>query len=61
MISLENKRLLYMTGRFYMIKGVIFDLDGTLIDSMKVWNNVDRKFLCECGIYDPPENISDIV
>lgn len=44
-----------------MIKGVVFDLDGTLIDSMKVWSSVDRKFLRECGIYDPPKDISDIV
>ena len=31
-------------------KGVIFDLDGTLLDSMKVWENVDRMFLEENGI-----------
>lgn len=44
-----------------MIKGVIFDLDGTLIDSMKVWNDVDRAFLKECGISDPPQDISERV
>lgn len=42
-----------------MIKGVIFDLDGTLIDSMKVWNEVDGTFLKECGVENPPEDISD--
>lgn len=41
-------------------KGVIFDLDGTLLDSMKVWENVDRMFLEENGI-DPPSGISDTV
>lgn len=32
------------------IKGVIFDLDGTLLDSMWVWEKVDREFLAENGI-----------
>ena len=43
-----------------MIKGVIFDLDGTLIDSMGIWYGIDRKFLTENGVI-PPENISDIM
>lgn len=42
------------------IKGYIFDLDGTLIDSMPLWYNVDRIFLSEHGII-PPDNISEIV
>ncbi|MDE5549551.1 MAG: HAD family phosphatase [Clostridia bacterium] len=32
------------------IKGVIFDLDGTLLDSMWVWQKVDNDFLAENGI-----------
>lgn len=44
-----------------MIKGVIFDLDGTLLDSMTVWSSVDREFLIENGIADPPADVSDIV
>lgn len=43
------------------IKGVIFDLDGTLIDSMNVWYNTDRAFLKENGVDNPPEDISDRV
>ncbi len=42
-----------------MIKGVIFDLDGTLLDSMGVWYTIDRKFLLENGVADPPDDISD--
>ena len=42
------------------IKGLIFDLDGTLLDSMHCWENVDRSFLIENGI-NPPAGISDIV
>ena len=32
------------------INGVIFDLDGTLLDSMWVWQKVDNDFLSENGI-----------
>ncbi|MDO4863948.1 MAG: HAD family phosphatase [Ruminococcus sp.] len=41
-----------------MIKGIIFDLDGTLLDSMGMWFDIDRRFLAENGVTDPPEGIS---
>ncbi|MDE6775597.1 MAG: HAD family phosphatase [Ruminococcus sp.] len=44
-----------------MINGVIFDLDGTLIDSMQVWYDVDRIFLMENGVKNPPRSISERV
>lgn len=44
-----------------MIRGVIFDLDGTLIDSMKIWSMIDRKLLKENGVEDPPADVSDNV
>lgn len=44
-----------------MIKGIIFDLDGTLLDSMTVWSSIDREFLIENGITDPPPEVSDVV
>ena len=28
-------------------KGAIFDLDGTLLDSMRVWDDIDVAFLKE--------------
>ena len=34
-------------------KGVIFDLDGTILDSLKVWENVDREFFKNKGIHMP--------
>jgi beta-phosphoglucomutase-like phosphatase (HAD superfamily) len=37
-------------------KAVIFDLDGTLIDSMHIWRQVDREFLGKRGI-DVPEDL----
>ena len=41
-------------------EAIIFDLDGTLIDSTGVWEQVDRLFLRENGI-DPPKDISEKV
>lgn len=41
-------------------KGIIFDMDGTLLDSMGMWHQLDRRFLRENGI-EPPAGISDIV
>lgn len=37
------------------IKGAIFDLDGTLLDSMWVWERVDREFLAKRGFSVPPD------
>lgn len=42
-----------------MIKSIIFDLDGTLIDSMSVWYKVDRAFLAENGVNNPPREFSE--
>ena len=37
------------------IKAVLFDLDGTLLDSMYVWQYVDEEFLCRRGITPPDD------
>lgn len=37
------------------IKGAIFDLDGTLLDSLKAWPEIDYKFLAKRGISLPPD------
>lgn len=36
-------------------KGVIFDLDGTLLDSMWVWTRIDEEFLGARGYGVPPD------
>ena len=36
----------------------IFDLDGTLIDSMSVWDNIGYDFLLSKGI-NPPDDLND--
>ena len=38
-------------------KGAIFDLDGTLIDSMDVWEKIDLKFLQKRNITMPKDYI----
>lgn len=35
------------------IKGVLFDLDGTLIDSMWVWKEVDEKYVHKYDLKEP--------
>ncbi|MBO5226637.1 MAG: HAD family phosphatase [Ruminococcus sp.] len=42
------------------LHGAILDLDGTLLDSMGVWSEIDRELLKSHGI-EPPEDISNIV
>jgi len=41
-------------------KGAIFDLDGTLIDSMWVWEKIDKEFLEKRNIYIPSDYIEKI-
>lgn len=42
------------------IKAVIFDLDGTLVDSMWMWKEIDIEFLSSRGILMPSTLQSDI-
>ena len=43
-----------------MIKGVIFDADGTLVDSMPMWKELDFNFLRKIG-EEPDESYTDTV
>lgn len=42
-------------------KGAIFDLDGTLLDSMDVWKNIDITFLKKRGLTVPPGYSDEIL
>ena len=41
-----------------MIQGAIFDVDGTLLDSMSVWANIGADYLRFLG-YEPRENLNE--
>ena len=40
------------------IKGAIFDLDGTVFDSMHIWSDIGLRFLKEKGV-EPEPGIED--
>lgn len=42
------------------MKGAIFDMDGTLLDSMTVWVDITDQFLSKRGIYQTDEVISTV-
>ncbi|MBS6195343.1 MAG: HAD family phosphatase [Clostridiales bacterium] len=42
------------------IKAVLFDLDGTLVDSMWMWKDIDSEYLGRRGYEVPPELQRDI-
>jgi thiamine-phosphate pyrophosphorylase len=42
-------------------KGFIFDLDGTLLDSMAAWDNVGEEYLTQKGVKDIPQNIRELL
>ncbi|MDO4492072.1 MAG: HAD family phosphatase [Lachnospiraceae bacterium] len=42
-------------------KGAIFDLDGTLLDSMWIWDQIDVEFLAKRGIDQVPEDYQETI
>ena len=42
------------------MRGIIFDLDGTLLDSMPMWSALDRRMLRIHGV-EPPPDITETV
>ncbi len=41
-----------------MIRGAIFDVDGTLLDSMHIWDTIGEDYLRSLG-YEPRENLNE--
>ena len=37
------------------IEAVIFDLDGSLVDSMWIWKDIDIDYLGRFGLEPPPD------
>ncbi|PKK39725.1 hypothetical protein ABB02_01066 [Clostridiaceae bacterium JG1575] len=46
---------------FKNIRGVIFDLDGTLVDSMWVWSKIDQDFIESRSLSITPEELMNVV
>ena len=42
-----------------MLKGAIFDFDGTIVDSMYIWDNISRDYLRSLGI-EPEEKLNEV-
>ncbi len=42
------------------IKGALFDLDGTLLDSMGVWKEIDQRFFAKRGMIMPDDYVDAI-
>ena len=42
-------------------RGAIFDLDGTLLDSMGMWDDIDVAFLSRRGLTVPDDYVQAIV
>lgn len=40
-------------------RAVIFDLDGTLVDSMWIWREIDERFLGQYGL-QVPDGLNEI-
>ncbi|MDO4523674.1 MAG: HAD family phosphatase [Eubacteriales bacterium] len=49
-----------MRDRLKEFEAVIFDLDGTLVDSMWMWYEIDVQYLGRFGL-EPPEDVQDCI
>lgn len=58
--SKNGKEVTNMILESSKIKGVIWDVDGTLLDSMPIWEDMSGRYLREMGI-EPRDDLADKV
>ena len=51
----KNKQAAENTGRLPPLRGAILDVDGTLLDSMPMWDQLAAKFLRSRGLQPEPD------
>ncbi len=51
----DGNRSVMIAEKLNAVRGAVFDLDGTLFDSLWVWSEIDRRFLAARGIDLPPD------
>lgn len=59
-IGIFMNKIIENIRKLKQIKGAIFDLDGTLLDSMGIWSDVDRIFFARRGMEVPKDFIKMI-
>ena len=59
-IIAATKKLKQIWNNTLIFKGAIFDLDGTILDSMDVWERIDIEFLLKRGFAIPQDYIVKI-
>ncbi len=47
-------------NKYMIIRGAIFDMDGTLTDSMHLWQDIGARYLLSLGL-TPPEDLNNTI
>lgn len=57
-LNCKNMTIFWKEEMNMKVQGIIFDVDGTLLDSMPFWKNVGNRFLASVGV-EPKEDTEE--